>query len=740
MSRSSQNNKAGFFRLKVWQKLALIALPVLLPVGMLMYLTYSSKTETIQIAKAEKRGLEYTRKLRKVLEHLQQHRGTANIALSGDFAFRAQVMEKQRALEADFAEVDAVDAKHGVELQTTEAWGKFKTEYNTLKNQIFTLSKDESLTRHNKLLQDLTLLITGAAEKSTIVLDPAVTTYWLQLVMFDRIPQLTDSMGMTRFRLAAVSGKKTVPQEELTKLEVLVAQNRTYLESVQRNMESAFAATESTKGKLEGTVNSYLAATNDLETYYKTNITKPETLTAQNTFDYTTRALNAAYALFDASDAEMDRLLDGRIAETRNELITAFTVVAVALLVVALIGALIARSIMKQINEIGRVFGNIAKGDYKARAARQTSDELGEVAVGLNKMLDNTLGLMQTKDEKEQIQTSIMKLLEEVSGVADGDLTKEAEVTADMTGAIADSFNYMLSQLRDIIGNVKNATLQVSTAATQIQTTAEHLADGSEEQAAQIINTSVAVEEMAASIQQVSDNAVRSAQVAESAKTSAKQGSLAVQNTIQGMSRIREQVQETAKRIKRLGESSQQIGEIVQLIDDIAERTSLLALNASIQAAMAGEAGRGFAVVAQEVERLAERSTAATKKIGNLVNTIQTETNEAITAMEEGTREVVEGSKLANQAGQALGRIEEVATTLDDLIKSISSAAKQQARASEGVAQSMTQISEVTQQTAAGTKQAAVSVNQLAEMADNLRGSVEKFRLPSDHNGKHVSL
>jgi twitching motility protein PilJ len=226
---------------------------------------------------------------------------------------------------------------------------------------------------------------------------------------------------------------------------------------------------------------------------------------------------------------------------------------------------------------------------------------------------------------------------------------------------------------------------------------------------------------------------VLSATVAQQSLANAKQGSEAVQATIKGMSRIREQVQETAKRIKRLGESSQEIGEIVQLIDDIADRTSILALNASIQAAMAGEAGRGFAVVAEEVERLAERSSDATKRITNLVKTIQMGTNEAIAAMEESTHEVVEGSKLANQAGQALGEIESVSNRLADIIQSISLTAKQQARGSEALAKSMGNISDITQHTAAGIKQSAIAVNNLASLADELRSSVASFKLPSGY-------
>jgi twitching motility protein PilJ len=352
------------------------------------------------------------------------------------------------------------------------------------------------------------------------------------------------------------------------------------------------------------------------------------------------------------------------------------------------------------------------------------------MASSLNTMLDNTLVLVQSRAERDTIQSSIMKLLEEVSGVAEGDLTREAEVTEDVTGAIADSFNYMIHQLQRIISDVQDATLQVGTSANEIHTTTERLVHGSDTQARQIVSTSAAIEEIALSIQQVSENATDSAEVAQQALINATQGNEAVQNTIQGMNRIRDQAQETAKRIKRLGESSQEIGQIIQLIDDIADRTSILALNASIQAAAAGEAGRGFAVVAEEVERLAERSTDATKKIATLIKTIQSETNEAVGSMEKSIAEVVEGSKLANQAGKALEEIGSVSSRLAQLIQSISQASKLQAKGSEAVSKSMNEISEITQETAEGTRQAADAVSVLAALAEALRNSVSTFRLP----------
>jgi twitching motility protein PilJ len=393
----------------------------------------------------------------------------------------------------------------------------------------------------------------------------------------------------------------------------------------------------------------------------------------------------------------------------------------------------VGRSLARPIENLAAVFRRIEVGDYASRAKILSEDELGDLAESVNRMLDKTATLVQSQDEKAEIQRSIVKLLDEVSGVADGDLTKEAKVTADVTGAIADSFNFMIEQLRKIIGNVQRATNQVTAAATRISTSADELVDGSEVQTEQIVNTSAAIDEIAASIQQVSDNAASSTAVAQQALSSAKQGNQAVRNTIEGMNKIREQAQETAKRIKRLGETSQEIGQIVQLIDDIADRTSILALNASIQAAAAGDAGRGFAVVAEEVERLAVRSTEATKKIAALVKAIQGETNEAVGAMEKNIQEVVSGSKIANQAGQSLAEIEGVSLKLSEIIHSISQASKQQARSSEALARSMNSISQITKRTASETKQTAENVNSLAKLAEDLRGSVSAFKLPAGY-------
>ena len=340
--------------------------------------------------------------------------------------------------------------------------------------------------------------------------------------------------------------------------------------------------------------------------------------------------------------------------------------------------------------------------------------------------------LGETAATNERNQQAILRLLDELADLADGDLTTTATVTEDFTGAIADSINFTIDQLRILVSQINDTALRVSRAAEETQSTALHLAEASEHQAQEIAGASAAVNEMAVTIDQVSTNAAESATVAERSVKIANRGAEVVQNTINGMDMIREQIQDTAKRIKRLGESSQEIGDIVSLINDIADQTNILALNAAIQASMAGDAGRGFAVVADEVQRLAERSSAATKQIEALVKTIQSDTNEAVISMEQTTAEVVRGARLAQDAGMALEEIEKVSQELAELIQNISNAARQQAASAGHISNTMNVIQEITQQTNAGTTATARSIGNLADMATELRNSVAGFTLPEE--------
>ena len=439
----------------------------------------------------------------------------------------------------------------------------------------------------------------------------------------------------------------------------------------------------------------FLAAVKSNDSFYKAfndgmySVNKTATQLSDKHLTDLKTAFEANRKDVDALNAEVQVATDG-IAASSNKLVKTI-MVALALLALTIL-ALIA------------FFG--------ARQVRTAENAV--------KMLEN---------DGQANQMAVLNLLDEMGDLADGDLTVHAEVKENITGAIADSINYTIASLRDLVTGINRASEQVNTASGQAQTTSVSLLSAAEKQSKQIMDTTHAVSNMTRSILQVSSNASQASQVAQRSLQAATQGSTAVQNTIAGMNGIREQIQETSKRIKRLGESSQEIGEIVELISDITEQTNILALNAAIQAASAGEAGRGFTVVAEEVQRLAVRSSEATKQIGAIVKTIQTDTNSAVAAMEKSTEGVVEGARLSDAAGKALTEIETVSNSLARLIQSISTATEAQTEVASQVTKNMQQIQEITSQTTAGTKLTAESVGQLNKLAEELRDSVAGFKL-----------
>jgi twitching motility protein PilJ len=340
------------------------------------------------------------------------------------------------------------------------------------------------------------------------------------------------------------------------------------------------------------------------------------------------------------------------------------------------------------------------------------------------------LAVEAQRTESERDQQAILRLLDELSSLADGDLTVQATVTEDITGAIADSINYAVDALRGLVTTINQSAIQLDGAARQTQALAQHLAKASGAQSKQIAAATETAGTVAAATEEVSGNAERASDVARHSVDVAHKGGDAVRRTIDGMNAIRETIQDTSKRIKRLGESSQEIGNIVELINDIAEQTNILALNASIQASMAGEAGRGFAVVADEVQRLAERAANATKQIEVLVRTIQTDTNEAVVSMERSTTDVVGGALLAENAGAALEEIEQVSNQIASLVQNISASSRQQSSAVQNIARNMQVLKEISAQTADSTSATSVSIAKLAELSAGLRKAAAGFRLP----------
>ncbi len=389
----------------------------------------------------------------------------------------------------------------------------------------------------------------------------------------------------------------------------------------------------------------------------------------------------------------------------------------------------LSRGLTNQVNHIMGLLDEIGMGNFQARTEVVSNDELGVMATTLNAMLDNITVLIQSQEERDTIQESIMKLLEEISALSDGDFTARAEVTEDMTGAIADSFNAMADQFSDIIRKVKIATEAVGTTSEDVTQKTMGLAEKNIEQVKGVTAAVEAIEEMVESIREVADNALQSAAVSKQSRANAQEGATAVSETSKAMGEIREQINETARSIKRLGESSLEIGNIVQIIDDIADRTSILALNASIQAAMAGDAGHGFAVVADEVQRLADSSSNSTKQIELLVKSIQTEIKDVTNRIDESIGKVVQGSKLADGAHDKLQQIEDVSNRLAQLIDAITAATTSQVQMSETISRTMESVGEVSRESSLSSQDTATSMNVLSRTAKDLRAAVEAFRI-----------
>ena len=354
------------------------------------------------------------------------------------------------------------------------------------------------------------------------------------------------------------------------------------------------------------------------------------------------------------------------------------------------------------------------------------------ILIGLLIIRGTRENLLTQKLTNETNEEAILRLLDEIGDLGEGDLTVSATVSEDFTGAIADSINYAIEELRKLVANVVVTAESVAGASNETRAIALRLNEASEHQSSQISDTTKSIASVADNLTSVSADAEELASVAQSSVAVASKGNQVVQNSITGMNNIREQIQDTAKRIKRLGESSQEIGDIVSLINDIADQTNILALNASIQAAMAGEAGRGFAVVADEVQSLAERAATSTKQIESLVRAIQTDTNETVESMEQTTAEVVRGAELANSAGASLTEIQSTSENLAKLILAISGAAKEQSENANRASRSMRVISDITEQTLAGSAESGKAIGELAEQAVRLRSSVDDFKLPED--------
>jgi len=591
---------------------------------------------------------------------------------------------------------------HSVNTLRTDLGSKYADEIRKITPLTNRLENNaRAIVVQQKLLTNAGTALRAISGQSAAMLDTA-----------SQISALKVQHGGSPAEIAAAGQLVTLSQRIGKSTSEMLATSGINKESAQTLDQDLAALQNTAQGLLDGSDSLHLSAAHDAETR-----TKLQTLLAPlaQTRTEVTSALAASQDLSQARaaqtaiSADSDQLTE-ELGHLQTRLSADFKLGwagVIALLAPALLVLLVTAVLMTKQLRSSR------SSQAAAELQRQQAEQQQREAKRIN----------------DASQAAILRLMNELQAVAEGDLTQEATVTEDITGAIADSVNYTVEELRALVGNVQNTAARVAQTTSGVEATSTELLAISTEQLREIRETGQSVVSMAERINQVSAQAQKSVQVARQSVQAAASGLTAVQNSIGGMNTIRDQIQETSKRIKRLGESSQEIGEITELIADITEQTNVLALNAAIQAASAGEAGRGFSVVAEEVQRLAERSADATRQIAALVKAIQTDTQDAVAAMERSTRGVVDGAHLSDNAGSALTEIDRVSNQLAQLIEQISSTTAQEAGKANEVAGSIQHIFAVTEQTSQSTRTTTDQVRELARIADELRQSVARFKI-----------
>jgi methyl-accepting chemotaxis protein len=679
------------------QLVTLAGLLLLIPLALLLYYFVSELRSSSESTAKEKLGLEYIKPLYQLKQALQQHRDASQVVLSGDGGQKDRLVSQAAQAEQAVAAVDAVDSKLGATLGVSRKWSETKQLWTAVSSASTQMNPQQSFDAHGKVLTTLLGLITDVADNSNLTLDPEVDSYYLMDAVTTKIPNISEQLAQIRTRLSGASAaKKGLNNEELTNV-VFLLNNVDHLEEgLLRSLARVYAANPALKDTLdsrakvaiEGGFRGLLAAARE-------RFNKAEDVSRVDWADWSDAIsviVNDHHALAGALNESLSGTLDARLNKLNSRL-TRVLALAFALTLLGLTVLFLA-----------------------VRAALANSRRIAEEA-------------RRSGSENQKNQAAILKLLDEMEGLADGDLRVQASVTEDITGAIADSVNYAVGELRSLAVSADEAATQVAEQAQRAQDMSTKLYDASQVQFRDIEANNSQMSGVLHSIQAVSATAAESSRVAQRSLLAAEKGHGAVQDSIKGMNEIRDQIQETSKRMKRLGEGSQQIGEIVELIADITAQTNVLALNAAIQAASAGEAGRGFTIVAEEVQRLAERSAEATKQIAGIVRVIQSDTQDAVAAMEKSTQGVVEETKIADAAGRALTEIGQVSKQLAELIQSISTAAATQVSSTEKVAQNMDRVLSITRQTTTGTQQTATFLRHLTEVANALKSSIARFKL-----------
>jgi len=655
-------------------KFALIFLMVMLPLVLLSAITIGNLNGTIRFLDNERQGLDYIRVAREPVEYMQQHRGIMAAVLGGNTGARTQAQEIRTRVDRAMAALSEADVRMGGALDTGNNVAQIQGAWNEIKANAESMTPADSLRRHTDLIASVTTLISRVADASEITLDPHLDSYYLGDALVNRLLNLGETMGQARALGSGVAAAGQLGQEQHVRLAVLANNMRAYNTDLNSGLEAAFGTNPNLASRLNRYVETNARAVNEFSDIIHDRLLNAETInvSAPQVFDAATRSIDQTYALYDAVVPELNALFDTRIRDNTRTRNLALAVVAAVLLLLAYLFTGLYQSIHTSVQRIGEATRRMAGGDLTTRVTLDTRDEMSQVAR---------------------------------------------------------QFNEMAEQFEALIQQIVSATSQLASASEEVATVSKDSARNVDRQRQETEQVATAMNEMTSTVQEVANNAAGAAGAANNTDNEAKSGLQVVNTASSAISTLAREVEKAAEVIKRVSADSEAIGAVLDVIKGIAEQTNLLALNAAIEAARAGEQGRGFAVVADEVRTLASRTQKSTREIEEMIENLQVGAREAVQVMNTSREQAQSGVTQAQEAAQALEAITRAVTTINEMNTQIASAAEQQSATTEQMNRSIISIREIAEQTASGSEQTTTASDELARLASELQSRASHFTI-----------